>query len=151
MRAFGTSSSQGSQLYYMVIHMQTNKELMLTLMANAEAAKYSKFRLLRNWSEYSDVKKLRRAYRLLVASIEESASNVFNKYCKEISAGNSKVINLVAYCELIKVLCFYEKELQTITDMINEYEAYLFEDGNLISAWLFNEPRPADKLYDHRS
>lgn len=128
-----------------------NKYIMKDLLAAADSGKHLPFRLLRNWQEYSKMKKTRLTYKLLVASISESAEKLFREHCAKIKNDKTEVLDLIAYCTIIKVLRFYEKELQIISDMILEYEAYLFESSDILHAWLFLEQRPEDKLFDHRS
>ena len=131
--------------------MQASKDLVSELLLVAEQGKHRQFQFLTNWSEYSNAKKLRRTYRLVVASIKQSADAQFKKYCKDIAAGESDVVKLLAYNATVKVMKFYKEELSIISDMIYEYEAYLMEDGNLAFTLLFNEQRPTSRLYDHRS
>lgn len=85
---------------------------------------------------------------LLVKSLRESADKVFKRHCKAVTAGNSDVLTMIAYCTVKNVLRFYEEELNTITEMIDEYECYLAR-GNWLD-FVFNLQRPIDKLWDHR-
>ena len=130
--------------------MNTNAELVSDLLNTVEQWQHRQFRFLCNWKEYKTIKQVRRTHALLVGSLKQSLKKQLNNYCKAVNAGETKIINLLAYCSTIRMLKFYEEELIILNDMIYEYEAYLMEDGNLIFAWLFNEPRPADKLYDYR-
>ena len=85
---------------------------------------------------------------LLVKSLQESANKVFNRHCKAVTVGNSDVLTIIAYCTVKNVLRFYEEELNTITEMVDEYECYLAR-GNWWD-FVFNLQRPIDKLWDHR-
>ena len=129
--------------------MQTDKELTLELICNAESGNHRQFQYISSWQEYSRTKKIRRGHMLLVASIRKSADKLFKSHCKSIIENNSDACKLIAYCTTLKILKFYEEELQTLTDMIIEYECYL-ANGNWAD-FLFGDTRPADKLYDHRS
>jgi hypothetical protein len=129
--------------------MKTNEDLMSELIYNAESGKHRQFQYLRNYLEYSRARQIRRAHKLLVASLRQSLNKQFKRYCKTIKAGESDVIKLLAYKTTDKVLAFYEEELNTIDNMIVEYECYLV-NGNLLD-FVFGYQRPTDKLWDHRS
>lgn len=128
--------------------MKTNEDLMSELINKATTAEHVKFQFLRSWREYINTKKIRRAHVLLVSSLRQSANKQFNKYCEAVSAGETKIISLLAYCTTLKVLQFYEEELCILNDMLNEYEWYLFY-GNWID-FVLGIPRPVSKLFDHR-
>ena len=153
MWAMGSPPSVAHNFIYGDEYMQTDKELkndlLLFLMRTTEAGKHRQFRLLENWQEYIKAKQVKRAEAVIVASLQESANKLFKKYCNAIKSGETDVIKLLAYCTTKEVISFYEEETNVISDMIYEYEAYLME-GNFLWAWLFNEQRPADKLWDHR-
>lgn len=132
--------------------MQTDKELendlLLFLIRTTESGKHRQFQLLENWQEYTRAKQVKRTEAIVVASLQESAKKLFKKYCKAIKSGETDVIKLLAYCTTKEVLSFYEEELNIISDMINEYECYLF-NGNLLD-FVLGTQRPIDKLWDHR-
>lgn len=122
---------------------------MTELLYKAKAGEHIQFQFITTWKDYIRLKKIYRANQLLVSSINKTASNVFKRHCKAVAAGNADVNNLLAYKATIKVLNFYEEELKIIYDMLDEYEAYLF-DGNFISAFLFGDSRLSVELYDWR-
>ena len=128
--------------------METNRDIMADLLKKAESGKHRQFQFLQNSFEYSKARKIRRAERLLVASIRKSAKKLFKKYCKTIPSGEADMFILMAYCTTAKMLGFYEEELNILSDMIHEYEVYL-ATGNLLD-FVFGFQRPIDKLYDHR-
>ena len=128
--------------------MQTNEEFMSGLIHKAEFGEHRQFQFLRSCQEYLRARKVKRAEKLLVDSIEKSADKLFKKYCRDITTGEADVIKLLAYCSTIKVLRFYEEELRIISDMVDEYEYYLAY-GNWTD-FLFGLQRPIDKLWDYR-
>ena len=129
--------------------MNTDKDLISELVYNAESGKHRQFQYLRNYLEYRGARQIRRAYMLLVSSIKQSLTRQFDNYCANVKSGNTDVIKLLAYTTTKKVLSFYEEELDTINNMIIEYECYL-ASGNLLD-FILSLQRPDDKLYDHRS
>ena len=129
--------------------MRADKDLMSELVYNAEASNHRQFQYLRSYREYRRAKQIKRTLVLLVSSIKQSLAKQLKRYCKDVTAGKTDVIKLIAYCSTIKVLNFYEEELKIIKDMIMEYECYL-ANGNW-SDFILGTYRPADKLWDHRS
>ena len=128
--------------------MNTNEDLMSELIYNAESGKHRQFQYLKNVREYHRARQIKRAHAILVSSLRQSLIKQFNKYCKAITAGETDVIKLLAYSTTKKVLSFYEEELNTVNDMIIEYECYL-ANGNWLD-FVLGTQRPFDKLWDHR-
>lgn len=128
--------------------MKTNKDLIAELVYNTERGQHRQFQYLRNYREYFRARRLKRALALLVSSIKQSLNRQFKNYCKAVTAGETDVIKLLAYCTTVKVLYFYEEELRIVNDMIIEYECYLV-NGNLLD-FVLGCQRPEDKLWDHR-
>lgn len=121
---------------------------MSDLLNTVERGQHRQFQYLRSWQEYSRARKIYRAEKLLVASIGQSADKLFKKYCKDIAAGETAIIKLIAYSTTIKMLKFYEEELKIITNMLVEYEYYLA--ATYWVDFLFGTQRPVTKLWDHR-
>ena len=130
--------------------MQTNEDLTFELIRKATFGSHTEFQFIRNRKEYFDNLRTRRAYLLLVSSIKKSSGKLFKSYCKDVVTSSDDVNKLLAYCTVSEVLRFYEEELDIISDMICEYEAYLMDTDNFLYAYLFNEQRPLSKLWDHR-
>lgn len=126
----------------------TTQNIFSELNSFAESGEHTKFRLLQNWQEYSFYCKVRQSTITLIDFLEKSADTQLKNYCKDIILGSTDVYKLLAYKHIIKIRNCYLIELETITDMIREYEAYLME-GNLLFAYL-GDTRPADKQWDHR-
>jgi uncharacterized protein YgbK (DUF1537 family) len=131
--------------------MKTNEDLIPDLLKKVESGKHIQFQYLRNWQEYSNVKRIKRAHALLLGSLKQSTNRQFKQYCADIAVGKTALVKLLAYCTTNRLIDFYKEELQILESMLEEYEAYLTRDSNVLFAWLFNEQRPVDKLYDHRS
>ena len=129
--------------------MKSNEELLSELMDNAGSGKHTQFQFIRSWQQYLNIKRQYRGQVLLVSSIEASAKKLFKNYCRDVAEGKTKIVNLIAYQAVNKVLLFYREELEIIRDMIYEYDAYLL-DSNLLNAAIFKEYRPAAECYDRR-
>ena len=118
------------------------------LFAAAEKQTHRQFQFLRSWGEYSRARKIRKLLQLTVNSIDKTADRLFNKYCKTVRAGRSDFMQLLAYQATDKILWYWVDELRIITDMIEEYEAYLAA-GNFWKS-LFGDHRAYDQLEDYR-
>lgn len=128
--------------------MKPSKDILSDLIDITEAGKHRQFQLIRSWREYRNLKKLRRTHVLLVGSLKQSLRAQLKKYCNAVEAGETNIINLLAYCTLKDVLDFYKEELSILEDMLDEYECYLAH-GNWTD-FIFAAQRPLDKLWDHR-
>ena len=111
------------------------QETLLKLIEHAETAKSSEFQLITTWAEYRKFKDKHKAFKLLVNGLKKSSNRCFKKYRRSVIAGISDFTTLLAYQRLSATLEFYQKEVDTLADMIDEYEAYLFY-GNLFWAYI---------------
>lgn len=121
------------------------QEMILKIIEHAETAKLSEFQLITTWVEYRNYKGKRKAFKLLVKGLHKSSDRLFKKYCNAVTAGVSDFTTLLAYQRLIATKEFYEKEIETLTDMIDEYETYLFA-GDLFWAFIGFRRREEDML-----
>lgn len=124
------------------------QQIWLDIIDQAKTTQLTKFRFIHDWSEYKYYKKKRKHYKWLTKTLLRSADNIFKSYCTSTKLGNANVVKLLAYVKLLQTASFYKQELVTITDMVYEYEAYLFE-GNFLWAFL-GEPRAECDLRDFR-
>lgn len=130
------------------MHDTEAQQLLLEIIEYAQEAKPSEFHLIVNWEDYKYYCGKARSYKLLVKGLNKSANRLFKKYCKSVTVGISNFTTLLAYQRLIQTLEFYQKELATVQDMIDEYITYLF-DGNLF--WSFiGFQRPDKDMRDFR-
>ena len=126
----------------------TEQNLVSELASFTDAGEHTKFQLLQNWQEYKFTRKVRYSLQVLVNSLQLSIDRQLKAYCKTVTTGNADVYSLLAFNYTRKILVFYLEELVIIEDMLYEYETYL-ASGNWLD-FVFNLPRPADKLWDHR-
>jgi hypothetical protein len=122
---------------------------LINILEYTHTAKPFEFRLITNWLDYCYYRRRHKAYKLLVRGLERSADQLFKKYCKAVTSGVSNVTSLLAYKRLVTAAIFYKKELDTLTDMIDEYETYLFS-GNLCWTFILGCPRTEDDMRDFR-
>lgn len=126
------------------------QEFTKIIIKRAEAGKHIKFEYLRSWQEYKTNRICRQATKLLISSLQHSADSMFKQYCRNISSGTADVTLLLTRVALMRMVAFYRLELSTIEDMLDEYEAYLF-DGKFLEQFLFYEIRPISECWDRRN
>lgn len=125
------------------------QQLLLEIIEHAQEAKPSEFRLITSLRDYKYYCGKVRSYKLLVKGLKKSTNRLFKKYCKSVTVGISNLTTLLAYQRLIQTLEFYQKELDTFVDMLDEYETYLFS-GNLLWTIAMGIPRTEDQMRDYR-
>lgn len=121
------------------------QEMILKVIEHAETAKLSEFQLITTWAEYRNYKGKRKAFKLLVNGLRKSSNRLFKRYCSAVISGISDFTTLLAYQRLIATKEFYEKEVEILTDMIDEYETYLFS-GDLFWAYIGFRRREEDMV-----
>jgi hypothetical protein len=67
--------------------------------------------------------------------LRASASKLFKEYCKDVIAGISDITKLFAYARLQEIIAFYEKDLKTLKQMLDDYDYYL-GDGHFWYSFL---------------
>lgn len=130
------------------MNKKEEQQLLTTIFEQANSAKPSEFHFICNWTDYKFYRGKRKSYRLLIRILNKGATRLLRGYCNSVVTGDANFLKLLAYQQLLQVIEFYEKELNTYIDMINEYEAYLFE-GNLLWSFLGGY-RPEEDLRDFR-
>ncbi len=93
------------------------------------------FRDILYWSEFRYYKGWVRSAKILIKILTSSANKLFKEYCKDVIAGISDITKLLAYEQLLDIMDFYKKDLDTVQAMLIEYEDYLGE-GNFWYSFL---------------
>lgn len=130
------------------MHNTEAQQLILTIIEHAQTSKPSEFHLLRNWTDYKHYKSKRSSFKLLIKVLQRVTDRLFKGYCKSIVAGNENFNKLLAYQQVQQTLSFYSQELLTITDMLDEYDAYLAKGNFFLS--FFGEQRAEADMIDFR-
>ncbi len=98
------------------------------------------FRPILYWSEFMYYRGWIRATKLVIRTLKTSADKVFKDYCKDVIAGISDITKILAYRQLLDIAAFYENDLNTVQQMLNDYDEYLGNFRNFVGA-LFGERR----------
>lgn len=101
------------------------QQLLLEILEQAEQKKFVEFRLIKSWSEFMFYRKSRTATKLIIKALDQSSRDLIKSYCKQVESGTSDVSWLLAYSELKDVIAFYEKDLETLQKMLDEYDNWL--------------------------
>lgn len=89
------------------------------------------FKLITCWNEFLYYLRWRRSTKIVIKTLKTSANKLFKDYCKDVIAGISEITKLLAYKQLLEITAFYENELATVQKMLDEYDNYLDDWGNI--------------------
>lgn len=101
------------------------QELLLEILKTAEEGKSIEFRLITSWADFLSYRRDFIATRLVVNTLKESANKLFKHYCKAVKKGTADFTELMAYSQLLDIKAFYERDVETLKKMLNEYDEYL--------------------------
>lgn len=101
------------------------QELLLNILNNAEEGKSIQFRFITSWSEFRFYWQNFRSTKLVIRVLRSAAKDLFKTYCEDIVAGSADFTKLLAYTEFQDVIAFYERDLNTLRKMLDEYDEYL--------------------------
>ena len=109
-----------------------SEQVLLAIIEQAQAEP-SKFRFIVSIADYRYCLNLYRSTKLVLKILKTASKNLFDNYCKDVTFGISDFTQLVAYDELGGIISYYKNELNTINNMLDEYEDYLWA-GNFFYA-----------------
>jgi hypothetical protein len=107
--------------------MQTTEEqqLLIEILNYAQEGKFIEFRLIRSWNEFIGYWQDSKATKLVIKALRIGAEDLFKSYCEDIVSGSTDVNKLLAFTQLQDVIAFYERDLDTLKRMLDEYDEYL--------------------------
>ena len=127
----------------------SSAELTKQLIETAEKGKHRNFEFITNIDTLSVAKTLRDALEKLVTAFTKTAKMSYNLYVIRLKAGSSPVEFLLQYKTFSHCAKFYKEEYKILTNMIQEYHAYLMYSWHLFDHLLGREREEKD-LYDYR-
>jgi hypothetical protein len=119
---------------------QETIQVIQDIINRAQEGRAFPFRTIIYWSEFQYFKGYARSNKLIIKLLRTSANNLFKEYCKDVIAGISDITKILAYAQMLDIIAFYQKELETIQDMLDDYDEYLGNFWNFVNA-LFGERR----------
>ena len=115
------------------------QQLLLDIINQAQEGQALEFQYIKSWYEFKYYKRLARSTKVVISTLSFSANNLFNEYCRDVIAGISDVNKLLAYSHLRDIIAFYEKDLETVNQMLDEYDEYLGDWSKFWHAFLGGE------------
>lgn len=106
------------------------QQILEEILDYAENGEPIEFRLIESLADYRSRLISYKATKLVIKMLKQSSKSLFKTYCKDVTFGISDVTKLIAYSQLADIILFYEQDLKTLYDMLDEYEEYLWR-GNL--------------------
>jgi hypothetical protein len=147
----GSSSSQGAFILivrkYISLDEQT-QTILTNIINHADAGQHVPFRFLKTWREYRTMKGSKKVTKMIIKNLQYTDNLLFTRYCKDNPEHTADFTKLLICRTLRSTLDFYKTELETISDMVDEYECYLLS-GNFLDFVLYGT-RPDHKLKDYR-
>lgn len=109
--------------------MQTTEaqQLLLDILKNVNEGNSIQFRYIRSWQDFRYCRQQLRSTKLIIKTLESSSKKLLKSYCKDVTSGISDVNTLLACTRLKDVIAFYEKDLDTLKRMLDDYDNYLGE------------------------
>ncbi len=101
------------------------QQLLLDIIEYAEKGKLTEFRFITSWAEFRHYRQMVKGTKLTIRILDFAAKGLFKTYCKDITTGAQNVNKILAYSQLQNIKAFYERDLDTLKRMIDEYDEYL--------------------------
>lgn len=115
------------------------KQLLSDILTHAQEDKQFEFQYIRSWAEFRHYSKILKSTKYIIKTLRTSANKLFKEYCQDVIIGISDVNKLLAYSQLQDVIAFYEADINTIKQMLDEYDNYLGDWSNFLNAILGGE------------
>ena len=88
------------------------------------------------WSDFRYYRKRATFTKLIIKTLKRAAKNLFKEYYKAVINGISDITKLLAYEQLLDIIDFYKNELDTLNQMLADYDEYLGNWFNFFDALL---------------
>jgi hypothetical protein len=128
---------------------QEKEELFKALTEKALANEHTEFEYLKSPGEWIIIKKTRKGLKKFIELYNQVSWSVYNAYCKQVLEGTQDFGLLYALRQYLECEQFYKKELETVNDMLAEYNAYLGK-GHFLEQFLWGQERESWRCWDHR-
>ena len=101
------------------------QQIILNIIEHAQQDKALEFKLIISWSEFRYYYRMSKSTKIIIKVLNAAAENSFKAYCRNIITGTQDFNILLAYSQICELRQFYEKDLDTIKKMLDEYDNYL--------------------------
>lgn len=131
---------------------KTNEELDRIFMDKAHKEKNTEFEYIDSLQEYFLIKSYQKALKQIVKNYNLHKDSLYHTYCKLVESYENDDKSLTALltvkaCE--KCINYYIIEIETISNMLEEYRYYIYSGHFLEQIWR-NDYRPKENFWDHR-
>jgi hypothetical protein len=116
------------------MNRQEATSIIQDIITKAQEGPAFSFRTIQYWDEFRFYQKYAKSTKIIIKVLKTSADSLFKDYCRDVIAGISDITKLLAYEQLTDIVAFYENELITFQAMLDDYDDYLGNLGNFISA-----------------
>ena len=105
---------------------------------NKAESEPSEFRFITSWADFVYCHRHYKATKIIIKVLKTASKSLFKEYCKSVTSRISDVTQLIAFTQLGDIIAYYEAELKTLDEMLDEYEEYLWS-GNFFYSFLGGE------------
>jgi hypothetical protein len=109
------------------------QQIILEIINQAQSGKSTKFHFIATIEEYLGYCQHITSTKVVIKVLKRAADKLFKSYCKNVIKGHTPVDEILAVAEIREITGFYQKELTTFTEMVDEYRDYLCA-GNFFRA-----------------
>jgi hypothetical protein len=125
------------------------EELFKLLTEKALTDEHNAWEFIKNPTEWSLMRKTKAGLYKVIELYERVYKKVYQEYCKQVSKNVHDFTMLVALKQYQHCIDFYTQELATTLDMLEEYQAYLWQ-GHFFTQFVYQRDREVWHMWDHR-
>jgi hypothetical protein len=104
---------------------QTESQQLLLAILEQAKKQNTKFTYITTWNEFMFYRQNFKATKLIIRTLEAATKKLFKNYCKDVITGSADVNKLLATKQFEDIIAYYERELDTLERMLNDYDEYL--------------------------
>ena len=110
-------------------------QLILDIINKAQEGRAQPFRSILYWSEFRYYRRWVISTKIIIRTLHKAANNLFKEYCRDVINEISEITKILAYSQLVDIIAFYENDLNTVQQMLDDYDEYL-GNGNFWYSFL---------------
>ena len=128
---------------------KASEELFKNLLDTALSGRHTDFEFLKSFAELRVMQTTRRGLKKIIILFNSLADELYNTYCKEVLLGTNTLDMLYVMSQYRKCAQFYQEELHTAEEMVEEYWCFV-RAGHWLDQFLFFKPRECWDMWDFR-
>lgn len=127
---------------------KTQEKFFTDLVERALKGKQSDFEFLRSWDERKSLRTYELGIEAVVKVFSKLCDETYKIYVSQIKQGVQDLQTLLALKQFRQCRDYYNKELEVIADIVDEYWTYILS-GHILDT-LFGQYRTTEQLWDYR-